>query len=465
MQAAIRIWLTIIALALCGNSALAQSLKLPAYKKVRLSNGLTLILMEQHEVPIISFSALVRAGSVADPQGKEGLASVTAELLRKGTKTRTSDQLAAELDFIGGTIFFGAGRDYASGSAEVLQKDLAAGLELLSDVMQHPVFAQDEVDKLLKQRIDELQQAKDQAQSVLGDYYNAFLFGAHPYARPEDGDEKSAATITRADIVKFYENNYGPQTTTIAVVGDFNTAEMEKQITTRFGDWQQRGTPATVKLSDPQPFTGKKLLLVDKPDSTQTFFLIGNVGVARTNPDRVGINVVNTVFGGRFTSMLNDALRVNSGLTYGARSSFSENKVAGRFAISTYTQNATTVQAMDMALDLLNKLHEQGLSAAQLQSAKAYIKGQFPPQIETTDRLAELLTEMDFYGLDEREINQYFARIDALTLADTRRIIKQYFPREHLVFVLIGRADEIRAAVKKYAPQMQERPITQAGFR
>jgi len=442
-----------------------QSLKLPPHKKIRLANGLTVILMEQHEVPIISFSVLVRAGSVADPKGKEGLSSVTAELLRKGTRARTAEQIAAELDFIGGTMDFNAGVDFVAGEAEVLKKDVATGLDLLSDVVQSPVFPQAEVTKLLRQRIDGLRQQKDQAQLVIGNYFDAFLFGEHPYARPENGDERTLAAITRADVVRFYEGNYGPQTATIAVAGDFGAAGMERAIIEKFGAWKQRGVPPALTLTDPKPFNGRKLLLVDKPDSTQTFFLIGNVGVSRTSPDRVGIEVVNTVFGGRFTSLLNEALRVNSGLTYGARSGFDENKVAGKFVISTYTQNKTTVQAIDLALEILDKLHDEGLTEEQLKSAKAYIKGQFAPHIETTDQLAQLLAELDFFGLDEREINDYFARIDALTVEDTRRIIRQYFPKENLVFVLIGKAGEIKEAVRKYAPQVEVKQISQVGFK
>jgi zinc protease len=459
---------SLMAAALClfaGAARAQESLKLPPYKKVKLANGLTVILLEQHEVPIISFSVSVRAGAVLDPAGKEGLASVTAELLRRGTRTRSADQLASELDFVGGVLWFGVNADRASGAAEFLKKDLGVGLDLLSDVLQHPVFPQAEVEKLLKQRIDGIKQSKDEAQSVIQDYFNAYLFGDHPYARPEGGDERSLAAITQQDVTRFYQSHYGPQTTTLAVAGDFATAEMERALTEKFGKWPSLAAPPASKLAEPTPFKGRKLLLVDKPDSTQTFFLIGNLGVARTNPDRVGIEVVNTVFGGRFTSLLNDALRVNSGLTYGARSFFDEHKVAGAFAISTYTQNATTVQAMDMALDILKQLHERGLSEEQLRSAKAYLKGQFPPQIETTSQLASLLTELDFHGLDEREVNDYFAKIDALTVADARRIIKQYFPLDNLVFVLIGKAEEIKESVKKYAPHLDTKQISAVGFK
>jgi zinc protease len=446
-------------------SALAQqSLKLPEHQKTKLPNGLTIILMKQTEVPLISFSIGVRAGAIHDPAGKEGLASVTAALLRKGTKTRTADQLSADLDFVGGALSFGTDDDFVSGRAEFLKKDLAFGLDVLADVLLNPTFPQAEVDKLLAQRIDGAKQSKDQAAAVIQNYFRAYLYGQHPYARPEDGDEKSLATIKREDIVNFYERAYGPQATTIAVVGDFDPATMLNELKGRLSTWKQKANLPVAKVAEPITVKGKKLLLVDKPDSTQTYFLIGNVGIARNNPDRVGIEVVNTVFGGRFTSMLNDALRVSSGLTYGARSFFNQRQAAGPFAISTYTQNKTTVQAIDMALDLLKKLHEQGLSEEQLKSAKAYIKGTFPPDIETNDQLARTLVELDFYGLNESEINGYFAKIDALTVADTKRIIKQYYPLDNLVFTLIGKADEIKDQVKKYAPQVDEKKINQPGF-
>ena len=445
-------------------TASAQPLKVPPYQKTKLPNGMTIILMPQTEVPIVSMSIGIRAGSISDPAGKEGIASVTADLLRKGTKTRTSEQISSELDFVGGTLEFGTMHDFVRGQAEFLKKDITLGVDVLADVLMNPTFTPAEVDKLLVQRIDGIKQAKDQAQAVIGNYFHSYLYGQHLYARPVDGDEKSLAAIKRADVMSFYEKNYGPNAVTIAVVGDFEAASMLNALKNKFGNWKQKGTVAAPTLTEPIAFKGKKLLLVDKPDSTQTYFLIGNTGITKNNPDRAGIDVVNTVFGGRFTSMLNDALRVNSGLTYGAQSNFAQRMVAGPFVISTYTQNKTTVQAIDMALDILKKLHENGLSDEQLKSSKAYIKGTYPPKIETSDQLARQLVDWDFYGLDEREVNEYFAKIDALNPADVKRIIQQYYPLDNLVFTLIGKSEEIKDQVKKYAPQMDEKKIGQVGF-
>jgi zinc protease len=440
-----------------------DDVKLPPFSKVELRNGMTLILMEQKEVPIVSFSFLLKAGSVADPKGKEGLASLTADLLRKGTKTRSSSQIASDLDFIGGLFDMSASTDFTLGSAEFLKKDLDVGLELTADILLNPSFPQDEVTKLIEQNVDGIKAAKDRAQNVISRYFYSYLFGTHPYARPVGGDETSLAAITRADVQNFYQGQYVPSNMIMAVVGDFNTSEMRGMIEKRFEVWPAKAaTP--VRVAEPVSVKGRKLLLVDKPDSTQTYFYIGNLGISRTNPDRVGIIVMNTLFGGRFTSRLNTALRVDSGLTYGANSSFSQRSVPGPFVISTYTRNATTEQAIDMALDVLKNFHEKGITQEELDSAKTYLKGQFPTSIETTNQLASQLVQLEFYGLDRNDIDTYTARIDKMTLAEARRITRQYFPLDNLVFALIGKAGEIESIAKKYAPALDRKSITAPGF-
>lgn len=461
----------LITILLFATTALAEapvgqnSLKLPEYKKVTLKNGMTILLMEQHEVPFISFNMRIRAGSTSDPKGKEGLAAMTADLMRKGTKTRSAEQIASQLEGVGIGLSFDATQDYTAGQAELLKKDLDLMLEIFYDVLANSNFPQTEVEKVQKLSISSIKEAKDEAQAAIRRYYNAYLFGDHPYSRPVSGDEKSLASITREDIVSYYNSYYAPANIILAVAGDFTTSEMEKTLTNRFGSWDKKAV-AAAKPNDPALVKGKKLLLIDKPDTTQTFFMIGNVGISRTNPDQVGVEIINTLFGVRFTSLLNSELRIRTGLTYGARSFFAQNLVPGAFAISTYTKNASTEQAIDLALDILNRLHEKGITQEQLTSTKAYIKGQFAPDtIESSGQLAAVLADLEFSGLDKEEINQFFAKIDAFTLADAQRIIKQYFPKENLVFVLIGKNDEVGKVVKKYASQIDNKQISQEGFK
>jgi|CZKC01.1.fsa_nt_gi zinc protease len=439
------------------------TMKLPPFHKTKLPNGLTVLLMEKHNVPLVSFHMIVKTGSTADPNGAEGTASVTAALLRHGTQSRSGEQYAADLDFIGGNFNANASTDYTTISAEFMKKDIAKGLDLLSDPVIHPTFPAAEFTKLIAQRKDGIRGAKDQAAGVLPTYFNAYLFVGSPYARPTGGDEQSLAHISRETVATFYQTYYKPGNAVLAVVGDFDSNEMEKMLAVQFAGWTGGSVPA-VRVNDPTPVTGKRLLLVDKPDSTQTYFRIGNDGISRTNPDRIYVNVVNTLFGGRFTSMINSALRIQSGLTYGASSVFEQRKAPGPFYISTYTKNPTTEQAMDMALDVLKQLHEKGISAEQLASAKSYLKGQYPLRIETSDQLASQLADLEFYGLDAHDIDDFYPKLDAMTLADAQRVIKTYYPLDNLVFVVIGKASEIGPVVKKYAPQTDTRSISDPGF-
>jgi zinc protease len=444
-------------------TAEAQSIKMSPHEKIVLKNGLTVLLMEKHGVPIVSFAALIKSGAAADPAGQEGVASQTAQLLRKGSKKRSAQQFAADLDFIGGSFESGASADFTVVSAEFLTKDLNKGLDLFVDALLQPTFPQEEVDKSLAQNLDAVRGSKDDPRQVLNTYYDAYLYGGRGYGRAADGDEISLKKITRDSITKFYAANYAPGNTILAVSGEFNAAELRKKLEDTLGAWPSKPV-APVVIPDIGPSKGKRLLLVDKPDASQTYFAIGNVATAAGDPDRVAIRVVNTIFGGRFTSMLNEAMRVESGLTYGVRSSFDPRKEPGPFGIYTFTKNDSTVQAIDMALEVLRKLHKDGITAEQLASAKSYIKGQFPPTIETSRALALRIASDEFYGLGDSEVNDLEARVDAVTLETARQVIQKHFPEENLVFVLIGKAAAIAPAVAKYAEKHDAREISAPGF-
>lgn len=454
--------LSLLVLMICPLAS-AQSLRLPPHEKIVLKNGLTVLLMEKRGVPLINIFAIVKTGAAADPAGQEGLASVTAGLLRKGTKTRTAQQFSADFDYIGGSFGADAGADFTNITAEFLTKDLIKGLELFSDAVLHPTFPQTETDKILAQSLDGVKSAKDEPQAVLGLYYAGYLFGTQPYGRPSDGDELSLKRIQRDAIVKFYETNYAPGNTILGVAGEFDAAEMRKKLEETLGTWPAR-TVASTSIVPVPPTKGKKLLLIDKPDATQTYFAIGNIGTAANDPDRFAIRVVNTIFGGRFTSELNEALRVESGYTYGANAFFDSRKVPGPFGIFSFTKNETTVPAIDLALQVLDKLHKNGVSEEQLKSAKSYIKGQFPPTIETSSQLVRRIVLNEFYGLGDDEVNQLESRLDAVTPAIAKQVIEKHYPLDNLVFVLIGNASAIGSGVKKYADKMDQRPINAPGF-
>jgi zinc protease len=448
---------------LAGQTSSSQAFQLPIYKHVRLPNGLTLLLLEKHELPLVSVEVTLRSGSVADPAGQEGVASLTAALLRKGTSSRTSEQVSSDLDFIGMQYDTQVDQDATRISADFLKKDLDAALALLGDVVLHPGFPEEEVKKLVAQEQDGIRASKDEPGQVIQLYFMKFLYEDHPYGRPANGDEHSLSNIRRDDIAAFYRSHYTPGNAIVAVAGDFDAAAMQVKMTQVLGGWT--GTAPTVPVVPAlKSITGKRVLLVDKPDATQTYFMIGNVGIASTNADRGYIQVVNTLFGGRFTSLYNTELRIKSGYSYGASSFFRELHAPGPFIMSTFTKNATTEPAIDKSLEVLGRLHQQGFTADDIVSAKTYINGTLPPRFETTPQLARTLATLELYGITRDQFNQNLVKQQGATEADARRIIDTYFPSQDYVMVLVGKASEIQKIAAKYAPNVATRKISDPGF-
>ena len=448
--------------------------KLPAYTEDKLPNGVTIAMMPRTGVPLVHFRIEVKGGSEAEPAQLAGLSGVTAELVRAGTAKRTADQFSEELDFLGGT-FGGAGggrggrggggggySPVTSFTAEFLKKDFDRGLDLLSDALLNPTFPEDEVHKEIARRVDAAHAAKDNAQGALRSYFQAAFFGKeHPYGNPPD--EASLARITRKDIAEYYHNVYCGRNMIVVVTGDFDPASAKAKLAKTFGS-VPAGSAYTWKPAA-APLRRGRMLLIDKPDATQTYFIIAQPGIDRKSPDRAQLELINTLFGGRFTSMLNQELRTDTGLTYGASSSVEETRLPGAILISTYTKTETTARAIDLALDVLKRLNDKGITADQLASAKAYVKGLYPTRrLETIDQLANALSDLELWGEGREEIDGYFSRIDGVTLESVNAAVKKYYRTDNLTFVLLGAADKIRDSVTKYDPHFTELAARDAGW-
>lgn len=423
--------------------------KLPQYEKFTLENGLTVYLMEQHEVPLVYLSLATPGGSIHDGE-KAGLAFFTAEALHFGTKSYSKDQIEETFDFYGASFSSSAANESARINASFASKDRDKILPVIKEMIVNPVFDKTEFEKRKQRALLELKQAKESPRRVIKGYFDRFLYGNNPYGSPVAGTVTSVSTIALDDLQNFYDKNYIPNGSAIALVGDFKASEMKSYITSLFSGWKRRDIPSAETITPEGKLNSSRILLVNKDDATETTFLIGSYGIKQSNPDYVAVQVINTILGGRFTSWLNDELRVNSGLTYGARSDFSALKETGTFTISTYTGTATTVDAIDIALKVLKRLHEKGIDEKTLTSAKNYLKGQFPPKYETAGALSQLLVNMFTYNFNESFINDFEKNVDSLTLDKAKEIIAKYFPENNLQFVLIGKASEIKEKVAKY---------------
>ncbi|HKD06130.1 MAG TPA: pitrilysin family protein [Bryobacteraceae bacterium] len=452
----------ILCAALCASGLFATDVRLPRFTRETLPNGVVVYLMPKPGVPLVNFRIVVRGGMESEPAGLAGISQVTAQLLRRGTTRRTADQFSNELDALGGTFVASATEQATLISSEFLKKDFDAGLDLTADALLHPAFPEAEAQKALARAVDAVRAQKDNPQAAIAQYFRAFFYGpAHPYGRP--ADEASLGRISRANLVDYAHRMYSGANMIVVVAGEFDEASARAALRKTFGDAPPGVKYEWAKNADPLP--GGRLLLVDKSDATQTYFRIAQPGIARTDPDRTTVQLVNMLFGGRFTSMLNDALRVNSGLTYGAGSILDLHREPGALTISTYTRTETTDKAIDMALAVLKKLYESGITAEQLASVKAYMKGTYPRQsLETPDQLANALGDIELFGLNRGEVDDLFSRIDAVTLERANEIAKQHFRPDRLTFVVLGNASKIRDSVKKYAPSVKEVSIKDPGF-
>lgn len=449
-----------------AHSAQANGLKLPEFSRHTLDNGATVQLMRKADVPLVALDITLRGGALADAPGKAGTANLLADLMQKGAGERDARAFVTAIDEVGGRLSIGSGRHALSLNAEFLSPDATRMLELAADALRRPQLSAAEFEKVRTRSIQSLQAAKDADPSDLIDSYGeAWLFGEHPYGLPVGGSEQSLAAISHQDVLDYARQQLGGDRLIISVVGDFDEAAMLAAIRARFGDWPA----ASATLADipavpaARPEGARRVLLIDKPGATQTYFWLGNVGAAINDPQRIAQDLVQTVFGGRFTSMLNSELRVKSGLTYGARANLQRGLQPGAAAITSFTRTDATEQAIDLALQTLDRLHADGIDQALLDSGRNYMLGQFPPTLETAAQLAGELGAQALYGLGREEIDQFGARLAALDVATVKSASQVFAPSAQLSMVLIGDAKTIRAAVAKYGT-VTEMDLTDPSF-
>jgi zinc protease len=440
----------------CSAGVLAagnNGVKVPPFERVQLPNGAVVLLMERHDVPLIAFSAVLRGGAVSDPADASGLASLLAGLLQKGAGSRDAVQFAETVASVGGQIDTAASTESISISGSFLARDQQLMVELLADMLQRPKLELAQFDTLRARQIEFIRAAKDSDLAALAPIYGeANLFGAHPYGHPVDGSEASLAAIKHATLQRYYQEQVGADRLIVAVAGDFKAAQLKQRISRAFSGWRKAGA-ALQPIAKAQPVASRRVLLIDAPESVQSYFWAGNVAVAKRDPRRAALDVTNTLFGGRFTSMLNTELRIRTGLSYGASSHFDRLVQPGPWALSSFTQTDTTIQALDLALATLDKLHESGLDPTMLESGKSYVQGQYPLALETSAQWASQLATLEFYGLDRRYIDDYSAALAAVSLPDAKQAIDQVFPPSaQLAIVVIGNASAIREGLRKYGP-------------
>jgi zinc protease len=412
-------------------------------KRIVLKNGMVLLLSEKHEIPMVTVSMAIKAGSVVEPADKPGLASLTASLLTQGTAKRTANQISREIDFVGGSLSVSGGDDYASAGLRVLKKDIKTGFDLLSDVLMHPDFDQKEIDRKVKETLAAIQQQKEEPAVIAGEAFSKAVFGGHPYGKTSDDVAAFLPKLARQDILDFYAHRYGPNVTIIAVVGDVTEKEVVSLLEEQFKGWKpvEGGTPARQKPPAIGAVTVKKL---DK-NITQANIAMGHLGISRENPDYYAVMIMNYILGGGgFSSRLMDNIRDNRGLVYDVHSAFSAQKDPGSFRAWMQTKSESANESIDEIFKELKRIRTEPVSEKELADAKAYLTGSFPLRMDTYAKIAGVLTAIEIYNLGLDYPRKYPALINAVTREDILRVAKKYLDPDRIVIVVLGNQEKIK---------------------
>ena len=421
-------------------------LRLPAVTTRELPNGLRLMIVEHHELPLADFVLIVKNGGETDEPGKLGTATLATSLLREGTTTRSSLQIADQAAFLGVGLFAGSGWDATTLQLHTPTAQLDSALALFADVALHPAFPETELERLRKTRLTSLLQVKDRAPEIANRAYAAIVFGSAAYGRPLTGDESSTNAIQQADVRRFYETYFRPNNATLLVVGDVRPDDIERRVRTLFGGWERRPVLPANYGQPPAP-KGTTIYLVDKPGAAQSSFRIGTVGVPRGTEDYFPLVVMNTVLGGSFTSRLNTNLRETKGYTYGAGSGFAMRRAPGPFTANAEVVAAKTDSALIEFMKELRAIRDT-VPTEEMEKAKRYLQLQFPGNFETTGGIAGQLSQLVTHDIPLSFYDTYMQRVAAVTQADVQRVGRQYIDPERLAIVIVGDRATIEPALK-----------------
>ncbi len=433
----------------------AEQIVLPPINTKVLDNGLKIVTIENHEQPVISISLMVKSGSAMDPADKAGLASLTADLLRRGTTTRSANDVSAAIDYVGGTLGAGSDLDASYVRSSVLTKHFDVGLDLLSDVVLNPTFPEEEVERQRKQLIAGLMAQKDDPNAIVNEQYALHLFGKHPYGKPQGGTIESVSEITVDDLKNFWQVNYVPNNSVLFVAGDVKPKEIFDKVSKKFGGWKKGEIPGHDFPSPPMR-DGMSIVLINKPDATQSSIKIGHLGVDRYNPDLFSIRVMNYILGGGgFVSRLMSEVREDRGLTYDIRSQFTYNRYPGEFTVTTFTNTDSTAKAIIAAIEQIKKLRSEGVTQEELSETISFYEGYFPRIFETPRQVTDQMETVELYGLDQNYLTDYLKNVAAVTTDAARKAAEDYIHPERFLIVVVGQADAIRESLNQIAPVVE----------
>ena len=425
----------------------APEIHLPVPTEFNLENGLKVLLVEDHALPVLTAEVVARAGSANNPADKAGLATLTTAIMRDGTELRDLEKLAADQERIGTTINANAGMDSGAISMTLLSSHANEGLDLLADVAEHPGFRSDDVERDRKQRLVSIAQETDDVRSMAFRVGPKLVFGDAPYGMSGNGTTESVTAITPGDIHEFYKHHYGPNDSALILVGDVTRAEAETLAKKYFGGWENHAEEPAAIPAAPAP-EATHVVIVDKPGAPQTALFAFGLGVPENSPDSEALTVMNYTLGGSFASRINMNLREVHGYTYGAGSRFQGYRDGGAFYAGGLVRTDVTAPAAKEMMGEIRNFPVKPSTADELTAAKDASMRSLPGRFETTAAVARALDDVFLYDKPLDYYAKLPAKYQALNADDIARVAKQYLHPDQLVIVTAGDRAKIEPTLK-----------------
>ncbi len=427
----------------------ARDFQLRSYQEETLANGLKIIFIDDSALPKISLNLLVKVGALNDPSSLEGLNLMTAGLLDQGTATRSATQLADEFAQLGTQVSQSGDYDYSTVVTHGLATSKEKLLELFTDVVMNPSFQGKEIERVKAETTAALKQMVDNPGGYADLKMNEVLFASHPYALPTMGTEASVKKIRQADVNRHYLRYYRPNNSILAVTGQL-TNEFRKKVKDAFAVWQYQEVNSPSRIT-PADSEGAPILLVSKAGLKQTQIRWGQLGIRRSDPAYMKLRLANIVLGGAFASRLNQKVRDDLGLTYSISSHFDARQDLGSFEISTFTRNEKVGETIRATQNVIKEFRK-GITSKELAAAKAYLVGQFPAVVETSDRLASNLMILRYYGVPDTYLSDFFKNVNSISLSDVNSIIDQYIQPQKMKVLVYADQEKVVSQIKELGP-------------
>lgn len=430
---------------------LQKGVKLAAPYTETLDNNMDLVVITNSEIPWVSVSWRLLAGAKHDPVAKPGLASLVAGMLDQGTENYTSDQFSEKADYHAVSISGSAGHESTIVTASSLSDKLEIAVGLLAEAVRRPVFPDKDFTRVQKQAVQGLQISEQDGGFQAGRVFDEWLYGDHFLARPASGTSATVSVITREDLAEFHKKHYLPNHSTLMFSGDIQAGAALDLARRFFGDWDEDEMPPAPQ-SAPAPGEATRVVIVDRPSTQQVQIRMGHLGYTRRDPDYVPGQIFNQVFGGSFVSRLNKRIRVQEGLTYGARGGFTTGKEPGVLNVSTFTRPEKTGEAVKALLDEVQKIRDIPPSDEELNDAKSYIIGSFSLSMETPQDVAGKIWDLKFHNLPYNWYETYLGAVEGSSGDRIQEFARKWVDPAKLKIVVVGREDEVRPQLEEVAP-------------